>query len=111
MAVSRVVSSAVGLVVLSAVALVDASAQTALSVDHYVRVVSSAPSMQGDLAQIYVRERVQAGTALRSTDLEGRVVIFVHGAGTPAEVSFDPPGASWMGYLADAGYDVFSMDM
>lgn len=84
---------------------------TPLSVDHYVRVVSKAPSMEGQLAQIYVRERVLAGTALRSRGLEGRVVVFVHGAGTPAEVSFDPPGASWMAFLAEAGYDVFSMDM
>lgn len=90
----------------------DAAAQgTPLTVDHYVRVVSKAPSMEGQLAQIYVRERVQAGTALRSRGLEGRVVIFVHGAGTPAEVAFDPPGASWMAFLAEAGYDVFSMDM
>ncbi|MDH3205531.1 MAG: alpha/beta hydrolase [Gemmatimonadota bacterium] len=83
----------------------------ALSVDHYVPVVSKAPSMEGEIAQIYVRERVTPGTALRSQSLEGNVVIFVHGAGTPAEVSFDAPGASWMGYLAEAGYDVFSMDM
>lgn len=89
-----------------------ASAQsTPLTVDHYVRVASKAPSMEGQLAQIYVRERVLAGTALRSRRLDGRVVIFVHGAGTPAEVSFDPPGASWMAFLAEAGYDVFSMDM
>ncbi len=84
-----------------------------LSVDHYVQVISHAPSMSGQMAQIYVRERVLAGTALRSMDLEDRVVLFVHGAGTPAEVAFDPPGpnVSWMAYLARAGYDVFSMDM
>jgi pimeloyl-ACP methyl ester carboxylesterase len=82
-----------------------------LTVDHYVRVASLAPSMDGQLAQIYVRERVLAGTALRSRALDGRVVLFVHGAGTPAEVAFDPPGASWMAFLAEAGYDVFSMDM
>jgi len=102
-------TSALGLVALGADPL---TAQgTPLTVDHYVRVVSKAPSMDGQLAQIYVRERVLAGTALRSRGLEGRVVVFVHGAGTPAEVAFDPPGASWMAYLADAGYDVFSMDM
>ena len=67
--------------------------------------------MEGEIAQIYVRERVLPGTATRSQGLENHVVIFVHGAGTPAEVSFDAPGASWMEYLADAGYDVFSMDM
>ncbi len=82
-----------------------------LTVDHFVPVVSRAPSMEGQLAQIYVRERVLPGAALRSRSLEGRVVVFVHGAGTPAEVAFDPPGASWMAYLARAGYDVFSMDM
>jgi len=86
-------------------------APRALTVDHYVPVVSKAPSMEGQTAQIYVRERVLPGTALRSQSLEGQVVVFVHGAGTPAEVSFDAPGASWMGYLAEAGYDVFSMDM
>ena len=41
------------------------------------------------------------------------MVLFVHGAGTPAEVSFDVPykDYSWMAYLAKAGFDVFSMDM
>jgi pimeloyl-ACP methyl ester carboxylesterase len=39
-------------------------------------------------------------------------VLFIHGAGTPAEVSFDVPyqDYSWMAYLARAGFDVFSMD-
>jgi pimeloyl-ACP methyl ester carboxylesterase len=39
-------------------------------------------------------------------------VLFVHGAGTPAEVAFDVPykDYSWMAYLARAGFDVFSMD-
>ena len=88
-----------------------ATGEPALMVDHYVRVVSQAPSMEGQLAQIYVRERVLPGTALRSRSLEDRVVVFVHGAGTPAEVAFDAPGASWMEFLARAGYDAFSMDM
>jgi pimeloyl-ACP methyl ester carboxylesterase len=88
-----------------------AARAVALTVDHFVPVVSMAPSMEGQMAQIYVRERVLPGIALRSRSLDGRVVLFVHGAGTPAEVAFDPPGASWMEYLADAGYDVFSMDM
>ena len=41
------------------------------------------------------------------------MVLFVHGAGTPAEVAFDVPHQdySWMAYLAQAGFDVFSMDM
>ncbi len=79
------------------------------SVDHYVRVTSTVPSIAGQVANIYVRERVKTGAAAPAAD---RVVLFVHGAGTPAEVAFDPsaPGYSWMAYLADAGFDVFSMD-
>jgi len=84
-----------------------------LSVDHYVRVKSTAPAIAGQEAQIYVREVVLAGTALRGGPGPERVVLFVHGAGTPAEVSFDVPfrDYSWMAYLARAGFDVFSMDM
>jgi pimeloyl-ACP methyl ester carboxylesterase len=83
-----------------------------LTIDHYVRVKSSVPSIAGQMAQIYVRERAQAATPLRSASLSDRVVLFVHGAGTPAEVAFDVPyeDYSWMGYLARAGFDVFSMD-
>ena len=44
--------------------------------------------------------------------LADRVVLFVHGAGTPAEVAFDVPyqDYSWMAYLAQAGFDTFSVD-
>ena len=83
-----------------------------LSVDHYVRVHSSVPVIAGQTTQIYMRELVQAGVALRGAAAD-RVVLFVHGAGTPAEVSFDVAyqDYSWMAYLARAGFDVFSMDM
>ena len=81
-------------------------------VDHYVRVKSTAPSMRGQEAQIYVREvvrpEVQSGTSASAG-----VVLFVHGAGWPGEVVFDVPykDYSWMAYLAQAGFDVFAMDM
>jgi pimeloyl-ACP methyl ester carboxylesterase len=83
-----------------------------LTVDHYVKVRSTVPAIAGEPAAIYVREKVLAGPALRSAALTDRVILFVHGAGTPAEVAFDVPyqDYSWMGYLARAGYDVFSMD-
>ncbi len=83
-----------------------------ISLDHYVRVRSTAPAQAGQEAQLYVREVVLAGTALRGGPAPDRVVLFVHGAGTPAEVAFDVPrkGYSWMAYLAEAGFDVFSMD-
>jgi pimeloyl-ACP methyl ester carboxylesterase len=88
-------------------------AQRLLGVDHFVRVTSTVPAIAGQPAQLYIRERVLAGTALRGQSFENRVVLFVHGAGTPAEVSFDVPyqDYSWMGHLARAGFDVFSVDM
>jgi pimeloyl-ACP methyl ester carboxylesterase len=82
-------------------------------VDHYVGVRSTVPAIAGQKTPIYVHEVVRAGTALREEALAGRVVVFVHGAGTPAEVAFDVPYAdySWMAYLARAGFDVFATDM
>jgi pimeloyl-ACP methyl ester carboxylesterase len=83
-----------------------------LTIDHYVRHRSTVPAIAGQQAQIYVRERARAGTVLRGANFTDRVVLFVHGAGTPAEVAFDVPAEnySWMAYLAEAGFDVFSMD-
>jgi pimeloyl-ACP methyl ester carboxylesterase len=101
----------VNAILLAAPSFGDDSARL-LRVDHYVRVRSTVPSITGQLAQIYVREVVQAGVALRGP-ASNRVALFVHGAGTPAEVSFDVPyqDYSWMAYLAHAGFDAFSMDM
>jgi pimeloyl-ACP methyl ester carboxylesterase len=84
-----------------------------LTVDHYVSVNSTVPFMLGQIAQIYVRERVRAGMVLHAASLSERVALFIHGAGTPAEVAFDVPyrDYSWMAYLAQAGFDVFAMDM
>jgi pimeloyl-ACP methyl ester carboxylesterase len=96
---------------LAPIAAADDSEQL-LTVDHYVRVRSTVPAIAGQPAQIYVRERAKAGTVLRGATFADRVVLFVHGAGTPAEVAFDVPykDYSWMAYLANAGFDVFSMD-
>ena len=84
-----------------------------LTIDHFVRVKSTVPAIAGQQAQLYVRERVLAGMVARGTTPSDRVVLFVHGAGTPAEVAFDVPyqDYSWMGYLAQAGFDTFSVDM
>ncbi len=81
-------------------------------IDHYVGVRSTVPAIEGQTAQIYVREVSLAGTALREAVPGDRVVLFIHGAGTPAEVSFDVAyqDYSWMEFLARAGFDVFAMD-
>jgi pimeloyl-ACP methyl ester carboxylesterase len=84
-----------------------------LTVDHYVRVTSKVPAIAGQQSVVYVREKVRAGNALRGPAAPDRVVLFIHGAGTPAEVAFDVPyqDYSWMAYLAEAGFDVFAMDV
>lgn len=46
-----------------------------LSLDHYVRVKSTAPDIAGQAAQIYVREVVLAGTVLRGGPSADRVVL------------------------------------
>ena len=69
--------------------------------EHWVSGASTAPSMKGESAQLYMREAAPAGG--------GRlpVVMFIHGAGAPAEVTFDsrmddyswldaPGGARWL---------------
>jgi pimeloyl-ACP methyl ester carboxylesterase len=80
--------------------------------DHHVRVESTAPGMNGATTDLYVREVSWPGV-LSTIPAPQRVVLFVHGSGTPGEVAFDVPYAdfSWMEYLAHAGFDVFAMDM
>ena len=82
------------------------------TINHYVRVRSSVPAMAGQMAQIYVRERATAAALKAASSPQRKVVLFVHGVGTPAEVAFDTPFSdhSWMAYLANAGHDVFAMD-
>src|SRR5688572_14873863 len=107
-------------IVLPVIAILPSCAQTGagsagtgstIRTDHFVPAVSSVASMTGYVSQLYVRER--SLDAAPTGNMEGKVVLFVHGAGTPAEVSFDVPypGYSWMAYLAERGFDTFSMDM
>lgn len=103
-------SAALGLIALPACFADDG--QRLLTVDHYVQVKSTVPAIAGQYTEIYVHEVVQAGVALHGQPAPDRVALFIHGAGTPAEVAFDVPyqDYSWMGFLAKAGFDVFSMD-
>jgi hypothetical protein len=72
-----------------------------IRLDHYVGVRSTVPAIAGQVTPIYVREVVRADTALRKELLASRVVLFVHGASTPAEVSFDVP------YQDTAGWNIW----
>ncbi|HTQ99224.1 MAG TPA: alpha/beta fold hydrolase [Candidatus Acidoferrum sp.] len=85
-----------------------AMAQTSVQrSDHKVTVQSTAPATSGKPLSLYVREVVTASAS------EKIPVLFVHGAGTPAEVAFDVPleGHSWMAYLAQRGFITYATDM
>ena len=87
-----------------------ADEQVAVS-EHKVALLSAVPAIAGRPVELYLRERALPSAIKRTSS--DRTVLFVHGAGTPAEVSFDVPyqDYSWMDYLAKAGFDVFSVDM
>lgn len=79
--------------------------------DHYVAVKSPAPGLAGGETRLYVRE--VASSSASPIPAPERVVLFIHGSGTPAEVSFDVgyKDYSWMAYLARAGFDAFSLSL
>jgi pimeloyl-ACP methyl ester carboxylesterase len=99
-------------VVLLVVGQVPSAQSSRLAIaEHKVSVTSTVPAIAGQTVEIYVRERF-LGNAPPTSLAPNHVVLFVHGAGTPAEVAFDVPHGdySWMAYLANAGFDVFAMD-
>ena len=75
------------------------------AIDHFVPHISTEPANKGSRGSLFMRER--RGIAL------GPVVLFVHGRSAAAVPSFDLEyrDYSWMVYLADAGFDVFAMDL
>ncbi len=74
------------------------------------REIGRAPGLRGGETRLYVREVAPASSRIPAAN---RVVLFVHGSGTPAEVTFDVryKDYSWMQYLANAGFDVFSLSL
>jgi len=96
---SALIPAAYALVTLLALgAPLAARAADLLSIDHYIPVRSTAPAIVGQDALLYVRELTLPGTVLRGGPAADRVVLFVHGAGTPAEVSFDVPYRTTAGW-------------
>ena len=103
--------AALAVAIITLIAPLSAQPPKIQTIDHIVRLQSTVPAIAGTAVGLYVRERVSAATKLNAMAAD-RVVLFVHGAGTPAEVAFDVPHTdySWMAYLANAGFDVFAMD-
>src|SRR5438552_18608941 len=81
-----------------------------LKTDHFVIVKSTAPALAGKETRLYVREVTMTGVASK-IPAANRVLLFVHASGTPAEVAFDLAykDYSWMVYLAEEGFDAFSL--
>jgi pimeloyl-ACP methyl ester carboxylesterase len=75
------------------------------ALDHSVPHLSTERANKGSRVSLFVRERRGAA--------RGTVVLFVHGRSAAAVPSFDLEyrDYSWMTYLADAGFDVFAMDL
>src|SRR3989442_4011883 len=62
-----------------------------LTIDHFVKVRSTVPAIAGQTAQIYVRERVQAGAAPPGPGGAGPVLPFLPRPGAPAQVAVGGP--------------------
>jgi pimeloyl-ACP methyl ester carboxylesterase len=60
--------------------------------------------------KLFVREKRLANLPKISRD---NVVLFVHGVPSPASVIFDlaVPGYSWVDYVAERGFDAFTVDI
>ena len=74
-------------------------------IDHFVPHISTARANEGSRVSLFLRER-------RGAPL-GPAVLLVHGRSAAAVPSFDLEyrDYSWMVYLADAGFDVFALDL
>ena len=60
--------------------------------------------------ELHLRNKHPAGVREFPAD---KIVLFVHGATYPATSGFDVdlPGGSWLGYVAQRGYDVYALDV
>jgi pimeloyl-ACP methyl ester carboxylesterase len=74
-------------------------------IDHVVPHISTARANEGSRISLFVRQRRGAPS--------GPAVLLVHGRSAAAVPSFDLEyrDYSWMAYLADAGFDVFAVDL
>ena len=74
-------------------------------IDHFVPHISTERANEGARVSLFVRERRGASS--------GPAVLLVHGRSAAAIPSFDLEyrDYSWMVHLADAGFDVFALDL
>ncbi len=89
--------------------------QRFVTIERFVPHTSTVPANAGERVGIYLREKATAAAAARFASGEsptGRVVLFVHGGSVSSipDYDLDYKDYSWMGYLAEAGFDTFAMD-
>jgi pimeloyl-ACP methyl ester carboxylesterase len=92
-----------GLVLAVAASVARAEESPIVAEDHLIK--SSTPGIE-----LFVRNKHLAATSAPRAD---RTLLFIHGATYPAETSFDLPiaGKSMMDRFAEAGFDVFLVDV
>ena len=78
------------------------------TIDYMVPHISTVPANAGNRVELFVREKVQSRRGGKAP-----VVLMIHGATISAVPDFDLPfeNYSWMEYLANAGFDVFAVDL
>ena len=86
-----------------------------VTTDRFVPHTSTVPANAGERVGLYLREKTTAAAAARFAAGEspaGRVVLFVHGGSVSSipDYDLDYKDYSWMGFLAEAGFDTFAMD-
>jgi Predicted hydrolases or acyltransferases (alpha/beta hydrolase superfamily) len=86
----------------------DDAARAILTIDHWVPHISTAHANGGEHVELFVRERVRRGGPRQKP-----VVLMIHGATVPAVPQYDLrfEDYSWMAFLAQAGFDVFALDL
>ncbi len=90
------------------------------TVDYFVPHISTVPANEGEEVELFVRERFLRGEEKNNGKFhkdkcrrKGPVVLMVHGAYIPSVACYDLDFAdySWMSFLAENCFDVFTMDL
>ncbi len=92
-----------------------AAEERLVTIERFVPHTSTVPANEGRRVGLYLREKASAEAMARfeaGAAPEGRVVLFVHGGSVPSvpDYDLDYEDYSWMGHLAEAGFDTFAMD-
>jgi pimeloyl-ACP methyl ester carboxylesterase len=88
-----------------------------ITIDRFIPHISTVPANAGQQVELFVRERIARGNDDERDNLDNRhrrpVVLMITGSTQPAMAPFDLrfQDYSWMAFLAQAGFDVFAMDL